>query len=176
MTLLEILVVVTILGIIAGIVGIQVAGQLEEAKIDTASVQISNISEALELYRVKFHRYPTSAEGLPALASPPKGRNPIMEKIPKDPWDAEYVYGAPGQHNTSKFDLQSKGPDGVADTDVELLEAWFDRAPVMATGARTALAKRMLKHVDARYPGFVEPGDALPAERRLAHAFGVAGA
>ena len=120
LTLLEILVVVTILGIIAGIVGIQVAGQLEEAKIDTASVQISNISEALELYRVKFHRYPTSAEGLSSLANPPKGRNPIMEKIPRDPWDADYVYVAPGQHNTSKFDLQSKGPDGVADTEDDI--------------------------------------------------------
>ncbi len=116
LTLIEILVVVTILGIIASIVGIQVAGQLEEAKMDTASAQISNLSDALELYRVKFHRYPTSAEGLNALASPPKGKQPIMEKIPKDPWDQDYVYVSPGQHNSSKFDIQSKGPDGVADS------------------------------------------------------------
>jgi len=116
LTLIEILVVVTILGIIASIVGIQVAGQLEEAKVDTAKIQIGNISDALELYRVKLNRYPSSAEGLNGLTSPPKGKNPIMEKIPKDPWDNDYVYVAPGQHNTSKFDLQSKGPDAVADT------------------------------------------------------------
>ena len=116
MTLIEILVVVTILGIIASIVGIQVAGQLEEAKVDTARIQISNIGDALELYRVKLHHYPSSAEGLNGLASPPKGKAPIMEKIPNDPWDNEYIYLSPGQHNTAKFDLQSKGPDAVADT------------------------------------------------------------
>ena len=82
LTLIEILVVVTILGIIASIVGIQVAGQLEEAPVDTAKVQISNISDGLELYRVKFNRYPTSAEGLNALTSPPKGQS-NHEKIPK---------------------------------------------------------------------------------------------
>ena len=120
LTLIEILVVVTILGIIASIVGIQVAGQLEEAKTDTAKIQISNISDALELYRVKLNRYPNSAEGLNALTSPPKGKKPIMEKIPNDPWDNEYIYVAPGQHNTSKFDLQSKGPDAVADTEDDI--------------------------------------------------------
>ncbi|MEE2902821.1 MAG: type II secretion system major pseudopilin GspG [Myxococcota bacterium] len=120
LTLIEILVVVTILGIIASIVGIQVAGQLEEAQVDTAKVQISNISDGLELYRVKFNRYPSSAEGLNALTNPPKGRKPIMEKIPKDPWDNDYIYVSPGQQNTSKFDLQSKGPDAVADTDDDI--------------------------------------------------------
>jgi general secretion pathway protein G len=114
LTLIEILVVVTILGIIASIVGIQVAGQLEEAKIDTAKIQISNISDALELYRVKLNRYPKE---LGSLANPPKGKKPIMEKIPKDPWDNDYVYVFPGQHNTAKFDIQSKGPDAVADTE-----------------------------------------------------------
>ena len=67
-------------------------------------------------------------------------------------------------------------PDG-ADTDVEV-EAWFDRAPVMATGARKELAKRILKHVDARYPGFIEPAEAVPAERCctcLRHCGGLSG-
>ena len=116
LTLIEILVVVTILGIIASIVGIQVAGQLEEAKVDTARVQLSEISKALDIYRVKLHRYPTTAEGLNALVSPPSGKQPIMDQIPMDPWDADYIYVSPGQHNSSKFDLQSKGPDAVADS------------------------------------------------------------
>jgi general secretion pathway protein G len=117
LTLIEILVVVTILGIIASIVGIQVANQLEEAKVDTARIQLSEITKSLDLYKVKFHRYPTTAEGLNSLTNPPKGRAPIMGSVPKDPWDNDYVYTFPGQHNTGKFDLQSKGPDGVADSE-----------------------------------------------------------
>ncbi len=117
MTLIEILVVVTILGLIAGIVGITVANQLEEAKVDTANVQMKNISEALELYKIKFNRYPNTAEGLQALSKPPEGKKPLMEHIPKDPWDAEFIFVCPGQHTPSKFDLQSKGPDGIADSE-----------------------------------------------------------
>lgn len=120
LTLIEILVVVTILGLIAGIVGITVANQLEDAKIDTGNVQMKNIGEALELYKIKFNRYPTTAEGLQALVKPPEGKKPLMETVPKDPWDAEYIFVSPGTHNRSKFDLQSKGPDGVADTEDDL--------------------------------------------------------
>ncbi|NJK88603.1 MAG: type II secretion system major pseudopilin GspG [Myxococcales bacterium] len=120
LTLIEILVVVTILGLIAGIVGITVAGQLEDAKIDTGKVQIKNISDALELYKVKLNRYPSTAEGLNALTSPPEGRKPFMETIPMDPFGAEYLYISPGTHNPSKFDLSSKGPDGVADTEDDI--------------------------------------------------------
>ncbi len=116
LTLIEILVVVTILGLIAGIVGIAVVDALEEAKIDTAKVQIQNISEALDLYKVKYNKYPATAEGLQALTSPPGGKKPVMEVIPKDPWANDYVFVSPGQHNTTKFDLQSKGADGVADS------------------------------------------------------------
>ena len=117
LTLLEILVVVTILGMIAGIVGIQVANQLEEAKIDTATVQMRQIGEALELYKIRFNRYPSTAEGLNSLSSPPGGKKPLMEHLPDDPWSAPFLYVSPGQHNPSKFDLQSKGPDGIADSE-----------------------------------------------------------
>ncbi len=120
LTLIEILVVVTILGIIASIVGISVADQLEDAKIDSCRVQLEEMSKALDLYRVKYHRYPTTAEGLNALTSPPGGKTPIMDSIPKDQWDQDFVYVSPGQHNSSKFDLQSKGPDGVADTEDDI--------------------------------------------------------
>jgi uncharacterized RDD family membrane protein YckC len=68
----------------------------------------------------------------------------------------------------------TRWPDGVADTDVGLLEAWFDRAPVLQPDARDALAVRMLAHVDARHPGFVEPGPDATAAARLARAFGAA--
>ena len=117
LTLIEILVVVTILGLIAGIVGITVANQLEDAKIDTANIQLKNIGEALDLYKIKFNRYPKTAEGLQMLVKPPGGKKPLMETIPKDPWDQDYIFVSPGTHNSGKFDLQSKGPDGVADTE-----------------------------------------------------------
>lgn len=120
MTLIEILVVVTILGIIAGIIGINVIGALEDAKRDTANVQIKNIGDALELYKIKFSRYPTTAEGLQALEKPPEGKKPVMDSVPKDPWGADYLFVSPGQHNTAKFDIQSKGPDGVADTEDDI--------------------------------------------------------
>src|SRR5688572_21228744 len=117
LTLIEILVVVTILGIIAGIVGVAVVGQLQEAQVDACKVQISEIAKNLDLYKVRFHRYPTTQEGLNAMVSPPEGKKPIMESVPKDPWGADYIYVSPGQHLQAKFDLQSKGPDGVADTE-----------------------------------------------------------
>ena len=120
LTLIEILVVVTILGLIAGIVGITVANQLEDAKIDTANVQIKNIGDALELYKIKFNRYPSTAEGLQVLAKPPGGKKPLMENIPKDPFDQDFIFVCPGSHNPSKFDLQSKGPDNVADTEDDI--------------------------------------------------------
>lgn len=114
LTLIEILVVVTILGIIASMVGIAVAGQLEEAKIDTARIQMGDLSKALDLYKVKFNKYPQS---LNELTQPPEGRKPIIENVPQDPWNNDYVYVFPGQANPGKFDLQSKGPDGVTDTE-----------------------------------------------------------
>jgi general secretion pathway protein G len=117
LTLIEILVVVTILGIIASIVGVAVANQLEEAKVDAAKIQLSELAKNLDLYKVKFHRYPTTQEGLQAMVHPPEGKKPIMESIPKDPWDADYIFVSPGTHNPGKFDIQSKGPDGVADSE-----------------------------------------------------------
>lgn len=120
LTLIEILVVVTILGLIAGIVGVAVVGQLEEAQIDTTSTQIKNIGDALEIYKMKIGKYPNSTEGLGVLASPPKGRKPMMESVPKDPWGGDFIYIQPGRHNASKFDIYSKGPDGQGGTEDDI--------------------------------------------------------
>lgn len=120
LTLIEILVVVAILGMIAGIVGITIANQLEGARVDTAGVQIKNISDALELYKVKVNKYPSTAEGLDSLVTPPGGRKAIMDSIPKDPFGNDYLYVYPGTRNQGKYDLYSKGPDGVADTEDDI--------------------------------------------------------
>lgn len=120
LTLIEILVVVTILGLIAGIVGVAVVNQLEEAQIDTTRTQLINISKALDIYKMKVGKYPTSTEGLQALANPPNGRNPVMTPIPKDPWGGEFVYISPGQHNPATFDIYSKGPDQQGGTEDDI--------------------------------------------------------
>ena len=64
-------------------------------------------------YLTTMKKYPTTAEGLNALAQPKGNREPFMKSIPKDPWDQEYVFICPGTHNTSSFDLLSYGSDGV---------------------------------------------------------------
>lgn len=120
LTLIEILVVVTILGLIAGIAGVAVFNALEGAQIDSTKVQIKNFGDALELYKIKFNKYPTSAEGLTALEKPPGGKKPLVEHIPKDPWDNEYIYVCPGTHNPAKFDIKSKGPDGNEDSEDDI--------------------------------------------------------
>ena len=112
-TLVEIMVVVVIIGLIAGLVGVQVFGQLEEAQKKTTSTQIKQISDALELYRLSFRNYPSTAEGLGALAAPKNNAQPFMTTIPEDPWGNDYVYIYPGTNNTHGFDIMSYGSDGV---------------------------------------------------------------
>lgn len=120
LTLVEILVVVTILGLIAGIVGVAVIGQLTGAQEDTTRGQIAELGKALDIYKVKFGRYPNSTEGLNALVNPPKGKKPIMEKLPKDAWSNDFVYLSPGQHNPAKYDIYSKGPDSQGGTEDDI--------------------------------------------------------
>lgn len=116
LTLIEILVVVTILGAIASIIGINVFNQHVDAQIKTAKIQLKNFDSALDLYRVKYHEYPSTAQGLAALINPPRGGPALMNEIPRDPWDNEYVYTQPSRD----YDLVSKGPDGVAQTDDDI--------------------------------------------------------
>ena len=110
MSLLEIMVVITLIGLVTAAVGVAVLGQLEQGQIDTARNQAFEIEKSLSLYKLQQGTYPSSAQGLAALVSPPKGK-PIMERVPTDPWGNEYVYMSPGQKNPKKFDIVSKGPD-----------------------------------------------------------------
>jgi len=112
MTLVEIMVVVVIIGLIAGVVSVQVFGQLEDANIKTAQTQLKSIENALDLYRLSNRGYPSTAEGLGVLAAPKSGA-PVMSEIPKDPWGNDFIYLYPGTQNSGKFDLMSYGPDGV---------------------------------------------------------------
>ena len=87
MTLIEIMVVITILGLIAAAVGVAVIPKLDEAKVDTARLDIGNIQGALKLYYAKKGNYPDTATGLKALVD-----SNILETIPKDPWGNDYMY------------------------------------------------------------------------------------
>ncbi|HQU48494.1 MAG TPA: type II secretion system major pseudopilin GspG [Casimicrobiaceae bacterium] len=116
MTLIEILVVLVLIGVVLGIVGGNFIGRGEKAKADAAKIEISQIAQALDLYKLETGRYPSSSEGLQALVSAPAGASnwngPYWKKaqIPKDPWGNEYRYSAPGQKGA--YDIVSLGADG----------------------------------------------------------------
>ena len=116
MTLIEILVVLTLIGIVMGIVGGNYLGQGEKAKQKAAKIEIEQIGQTLDLFRLEVGRYPTTQEGLQALITAPTGvpnwNGPYWKKntLPKDPWTNEYKHASPGQHGA--YDLWSYGADG----------------------------------------------------------------
>ena len=119
-TLIELMVVIIILGILAGLIVPRIMGRPEEARRMKARVQIESVETALKLYKLDNGYYPTTEQGLQALVQPPTvGRLPrkwreggYLEKgkVPADPWGNEYVYLSPGIHHD--FDLTSHGADG----------------------------------------------------------------
>jgi len=118
MTLVEIMVVITILGILMTIVGVAALNRLEEAKVDTTIVQIGNIEGALTQYKVNYGKYPTTAEGLEALINPPPSKSGRTfesyldsEKVPVDAWGNPFMYTSPG--SSRDYEIVSLGADGT---------------------------------------------------------------
>jgi general secretion pathway protein G len=115
-TLVEILVVITIIGLIMALVGPRVINYLGEAKVKAAKIQIESFSSALDLYYLDAGRYPSSSEGLAALAQRPGGsaswNGPYLKGgvVPNDPWGHPYQYRSPGEHGA--YDIVSYGSDG----------------------------------------------------------------
>ena len=115
-TLVEILVVITIIGLVMSLVGPRVLTYLSDSKVKAARIQIQGFSSALDLYHLDNGRYPTSTEGLGALVQKPDGattwNGPYLNgnAVPKDPWGRPYVYKFPGQHGA--YDIVSLGPEG----------------------------------------------------------------
>lgn len=119
-TLIEIMAVVIIMGLLMGIVGVTVFGRVDDARIATARIQIKQVENALEFYRMDNSRYPTSEQGLNALMEAPAGaRNYPRGGYLKnkdglnDPWGNRFQYESPGQRNQHTFDLWSQGADGA---------------------------------------------------------------
>jgi len=112
MTLIEILVVITILGIIAAAVAVNVVGQLDEAKVKQAKTDLHTLENCLDLYKIDKGRYPSTEEGLQAVVTAGKCKPQL-----KDPWGHNYVYLFPGQVHPESFDIKSYGADGQAGGD-----------------------------------------------------------
>src|SRR5512136_1341232 len=120
-TLIEIMVVVIILGLLAGLVLPRILGQEEKAKFEAAKVQIRSLESALDAFKLDNGFYPATDQGLDALIKKPEaGRIPNKwreggylkpARIPKDPWGNEYHYYSPGNENR-QYEIISYGPDG----------------------------------------------------------------
>ena len=114
-TLLELLVVVTIIGLLAAYVGPKYFSQLGKSEQGVAKAQVEAFARALDTYRLDVGHYPTTEEGLNALLTKPanaaKWNGPYLQKaVPLDPWGRAYVYRAPGANGD--FDITSYGKDG----------------------------------------------------------------
>jgi general secretion pathway protein G len=114
-TLLELLVVIVIIGLLAGYVAPRYFSQVGKSEIQVARAQIESLEKALDQYRLDTRHYPTAEQGLDALVSKPANEagwsGPYLKKaVPNDPWGRQYVYRVPGQK--SEFDLFSLGRDG----------------------------------------------------------------
>ena len=115
-TLMELLVVLAILGLLMSLVGPRVLSQLGGAKTKTASIQIRDLEQSLEMYKMDVGRFPTTAEGLEALVKKPAGvsgwNGPYLKSdVPLDPWKFEYHYLYPGEKG--ELDIFSYGQNGV---------------------------------------------------------------
>ena len=115
-TLIELMVVLVILGLLAGLVGPRLFGRVDSSKVQTAETQIKMFRGALQAYRLDVGRYPSSAEGLAALVRPPAEaaehwQGPYLDdEVPPDPWDTSYRYEHPAD-NLQGFALYSLGAD-----------------------------------------------------------------
>ena len=116
-TLIELLVVLTIISLIVGLVGPRVLGYLGESRIKTAKLQIESFGSALDLFYIDTGRYPTSSEGLAALAQRPAAvenwNGPYLKgvRVPLDPWGHAYRYRSPIEH-LPPYEIVSDGADG----------------------------------------------------------------
>jgi general secretion pathway protein G len=125
-SLIEIMVVLLIIGILASMVAPQILGNQEEAQLKKAAVDIQQLESALEMYKLKSNRFPTTEQGLDALVSAPT-LDPIprnypadgyIKRLPDDPWGNPYVLISPGEMGT--IDIFSNGPDSEPGTDDDI--------------------------------------------------------
>lgn len=123
LTLLELLIVISILGLLAVLASVQLSGYFARAKHDTAKLQVKELTLALDLFQLDVGRYPTDREGLGALLAPPAGaanwRGPYLksEAAILDPWGREFRYAS--QSASPGYAIGSYGADGAPGGDGE---------------------------------------------------------
>jgi general secretion pathway protein G len=136
-TLIEVIVVILVISVLAGLVGPMVFRNVDDAKIQAARAQIELLGLALDAYRLDNGRYPTTEQGLQGLWTKPsteplplRWRGPYTRKpIPLDPWGRPYVFVSPSPRDRLSYDLQSLGRDGKEgglddDADIRSWETW----------------------------------------------------
>jgi general secretion pathway protein G len=125
-TLIEVMVVLLIIGIMAGMIAPQILGNQEEAQIKTAAIDIQSLENALTQYKLSNNVFPTSEQGLEALVSEPTVEpiprnyraNGYITRLPNDPWNNPYQLLSPGE--LGQIDIFSNGPDGEPGTEDDI--------------------------------------------------------
>ncbi len=124
-TFLEIILVVTIIGILASLAAPRLIGQGLQARIGGCKAEIEGISTSLQMYEIGTGEFPNTSQGLHALVVRPSGANmngweKLLDRVPDDPWDQPYLYAHPSNHGMD-FDLSSKGPDRIEGTEDDIV-------------------------------------------------------
>ena len=120
-TLIEVLVVVVIMGMLIGLIGPNLIGQVDKTKVTTAKTDMATMSQALDMYKLDNNFYPTTDQGLEALVQEPQA-SPVPRnwsnsgyikggQLPLDPWDGEYIYLSPGDDG-KPYEIITLGQDG----------------------------------------------------------------
>jgi general secretion pathway protein G len=132
-TLIEILVVITIIGLLMSLVGPRVLTYLSESKVKAATIQVQSFAGSLDLFYLDLGHYPSTAEGLTALVQRPAGETgwngPYLAKgyVPNDPWGHPYIYRSPSEHGPYEIvSLGSSGKEGGTGTAVAV-KSWERR-------------------------------------------------
>jgi general secretion pathway protein G len=116
-SLIELLLVLVILAILAGVIVPKFTNRTEQAKVTAAKTDVSFLETQLDAFEIDNGRYPSTEEGLAALVTQPSNatewKGPYIKRgVPKDPWGNDYLYRFPGANNANSYDLSSFGPDG----------------------------------------------------------------
>ena len=128
-TFLEIMLVVAIIGMLFGIVGINIVGKTKKAKMSATMSQMQNVATALQEYEINVGALPSTAQALDALLECPSdveeedwGDTPYLQarSVPKDSWGEEFIYRSPAEEGNLPFDLISKGPDREEGTEDDI--------------------------------------------------------
>ena len=124
-TLMELLLVLAILLVIAGLVVPKLAGRQKVANIDATKVSIEGLQQAIQMYAIDHDgKNPTTSTGLDVLTQmvkkDPQWRGPYLDKTPVDAWGEPFQYRCPGTHNKDGFDIISAGPDQAMGTDDDI--------------------------------------------------------